>query len=67
MNEEIFLIILLADTELPEDHVEDVLNIDPAEQPSQRVGGHSQILGGQFFTLTQHHDTAPERLSRLSQ
>ena len=33
------------------DHVQDILDIDPAEQPSQRIRRRPQILGRQFLAL----------------
>src|SRR5579862_465272 len=38
---------LLADTEITENRVQDVLNIDPASKPAQRPGGQAQLLGDQ--------------------
>ena len=36
--------ILLTYTELPEDHVENVLDIDPAQQPAERIAPRSEVL-----------------------
>src|SRR5665647_222395 len=48
MNKE----ILLAYTEFPENHIKDFLDVNPAEQASQGMSGHSQLLCGEFLTLT---------------
>jgi len=42
---------LLADTEIAEDHVEHVLDIDPAGQAGQRPGGEAKLLGQEIFAL----------------
>src|SRR3954466_850292 len=47
MNEE----ILLAYTEVPEDRIQDVLDIDPPQQPAQRKSGGPQFLGDEFLAL----------------
>jgi hypothetical protein len=41
---------LFADAEIPEDHVEDVLDVDPAGQLAQGGGSEAQLLGHQVFT-----------------
>src|SRR5262249_2130770 len=41
---------LLPNTEVAEDHVEHVLDIDPAGQAAKRPGGEAQFLGDQFLT-----------------
>ena len=43
--------ILFADAKITKDHIEDILDIDPAEQPAQATGCHSKILGGEFLAL----------------
>jgi hypothetical protein len=40
------VIKLLPDAKIPEDRVEDILDIDPAEQPADRVGRDAEVLGG---------------------
>jgi hypothetical protein len=54
MNKE----ILLSYTKFPEDHVQDVFHIYPAQQAPERLRGHSQILGGKFLTLLDCVDAA---------
>src|SRR5665213_41704 len=41
---------LFADAEVAEDHVQDVLDIDPASEASERPGGDAQFLGQQILT-----------------
>jgi hypothetical protein len=48
----------LANTEIPEDHVEDILDIDPPEQPAQRSGRASQILGRELRSAADHIDAS---------
>src|SRR5882757_6250017 len=55
------------DTEVPEDHVEDVLNIDSPEQSAKRIGRSPQILRGQFFAAAYHLDASLQRFRRLPQ
>ncbi len=51
----------LADAELAEDDVEDVLYIDPAKQATKRGGVRApQLLAGMFLALPDHVDTALE-------
>ena len=38
--------ILLSDTEFPEDDVQDVLDVDPAEQATERICGRPELFGG---------------------
>ena len=38
---------LLSDAEFREDHVQQILDIDPARDAAQRCGGQTQILGDQ--------------------
>ena len=56
---------LLSDTELPEDDVENVFDINPAEQPAQRIGCGPELLRGEFFALANHCDGAPQRICGL--
>ena len=35
--------------EIPEDHVQDILDIDPAGQPAKDSRGRPQVLGDQLF------------------
>jgi hypothetical protein len=55
MNQE----LLLTYTKLAEDHVEHILDVHPAQQPSQRIGGRAQLLGDQFLALPGHRDAPP--------
>ena len=40
---------LFADAKVAENHVQDVLDIDPAGQPAERAGGDPQLLGQQIL------------------
>ena len=42
---------LRTDTEIAEDHVEHVLDIDPAGPAGQRPGGEATLLGQEIFAL----------------
>ena len=59
--------ISLTYTKLPEDHVEEVLHVDPSEQPPQRLGCDSQILRSQFFALLDCSDAPSQRHHGLLQ
>jgi hypothetical protein len=48
----------LADTELPEDHVEDFLDIDSPEQPAKQIGCPPQILRGDLLAAADHLDAS---------
>src|SRR5258708_39229526 len=50
-------IALLSDTELAKDHVQDVLDVHPAEQPPQGRRRGPQILRRQFLTLPDRAQT----------
>ena len=56
MNEE----ILLSYTKVSEDLVQDVLNINPTEQPAETVGSRPQILRDKFLALVDHSYAAPQ-------
>ena len=58
---------LFADTEFPEDHVKNILNVNPAEQPPQGICRHPQILSSELLTLPDGPDAAPQRNSGLMQ
>ena len=49
---------LLADTEVAEDHVQDILDVDPTGQAAQGTDGDAQLLGEQILTAG---DLAPQR------
>src|SRR6185437_5825510 len=38
-----------ADTKFAEDHLKNILDIDPAGEPTQRRGGRSQLFGDELF------------------
>ena len=40
---------LFADAKVAENHVQDILDIDPAGQPAKRAGGDAQLLGQQVL------------------
>src|SRR6185312_10754007 len=42
---------LLSDAELAEDDVQNVLDVDPAEQSPQRIGSGTKVLRSEFFAL----------------
>ena len=44
---------LFADAEVAENHVQDVLDIDPAGEPPERPGGDAQLLGQQILAAGQ--------------
>ena len=50
---------LLTYTELPEDDVENVLDIHPPQQPAQRMRRRPQFFRRQLLTLPDHLDAAP--------
>ena len=56
---------LLADAELAEDDVEDVLDIDPAKQATKRGRGPPQFLCGKLLALPDHIDAALEAHNSL--
>jgi hypothetical protein len=61
MNKE----ILFTYTKLTEDHIEDILDINPAKQPSQGMSSGSELFGGKFLAFTHDIDAAPQRGRRL--
>ena len=63
MNKE----LLLAYTELPENLIEDILDIDPAEQPPERMRRRPQILRDEFLALSDRIHAAPQRSRRFAQ
>ena len=50
-NESRNITILLSYAELTENHIQDILDIDPAQQPSKAEGGRPQFFGGKFLPL----------------
>src|SRR6266853_704080 len=63
MNEE----ILLTYTKLAEDNVENILNIDAPQQPSQRMRRCPELFRGEFLTSSDHLYAAMQRNRRLLQ
>src|SRR6267154_4631057 len=63
MNKE----ILLTYTNLPEDHVQDILNVHPSQQPSQRVRGGAELLGREFLACPNDFYAATQRKGRILQ
>ena len=53
--------VLLAHAKLPEDHVENILDIHPTQKPPQRISRHPQFLRGQFLTLLDYVKGMEER------
>ena len=51
---------LFADAEIPENHVQDVLDVDPADQPPERVSRQPQFLGDQFLARACTSDRAAQ-------
>ena len=54
MNKE----ILLTNTEFPEDHIQDILDIDPAQQPSQGMSRGSEVFGCKLLALADNVEAA---------
>ena len=48
-----------ADAEVAEDHVQDVLDIDPAGQPPQRAGGDAELFGQQILAAGERGLASP--------
>ena len=42
---------LLAYAEIPKDHVQDIFHVNPSREATQGLGGDSQFLGQQVFTV----------------
>ena len=56
MNEE----ILLAYTKFTKERIEDVLDINPAEQSAQGMGRRPKFLSGEFLALRNDRHAAPQ-------
>src|SRR5260370_2496682 len=54
-------------TKFAEDHVQDILDVDPAEQPAERPSRHPQLLRRQFLTFLNRRHTALHRHGRRLQ
>src|ERR1700722_19455784 len=67
MNKETTIVILLSYTEFPENDVEYVLHVDPAQQPAQGHSRTSQFLRGQFLTPANHVCAALQRSRSFAQ
>jgi hypothetical protein len=65
--EEMNIKSLFADTKLPKNCVEDVFDINPAEQPTQKIGRPAQLLRDQFLTLPDRQEAPLQRARRLLQ
>src|ERR1700754_5218213 len=48
--------ILFPNTELTEDHVQDILDVDPAQQSPQRMNRCSELLGRQLLAVADNVD-----------
>ena len=59
--------ILLTYTEFPEDYIEHVLHVDPAQQPSQDSSRAPQFLRRKLLTSIHHRYAAMQHSSRLLQ
>ena len=55
------------DAELAKDHVENVLDIDPPQQPPQGIGRPAQLLRRQLLALSNHGRAAAQSLRSLLQ
>jgi hypothetical protein len=47
MNEK----ILLTNTEIPKDHIQNIFDVDPPQEPPQGMNRDPQVLRGEFLTL----------------
>src|ERR1700733_6789902 len=63
MNKE----ILLSYTEFSKDDIENVLDINPAQQPPQRNRRPSQFFRSEFLTASNHRNAAMQHIRRLPQ
>lgn len=52
---------LFADAEIAENHVEDVLYIDPAGEPPEGAGGDAQLLGQQILACGEIGRQCPQQ------
>src|ERR1019366_7626701 len=52
---------LLSYTKFSEDHIQDILDIDPTKQPTQRMNRSPQILRREFLAVPYHFHTALQR------
>src|ERR1700730_2284876 len=59
--------ILFPDTEIAKNHLQDVFDINPAQQPPQGMNCYPQLLGGEFLTLADRDHAALQRSPRLLQ
>jgi len=64
LNEEI---ALLSDTKLPKDHIQNILNVDPAKQSSEGISRRPQILRRQLLPLPDSGDAPLQGGGRLLQ
>src|SRR5260370_31828075 len=61
MNEE----ILLTNTKISKDHIQDIFNVDPTEHAPQGMSRDPQILCGEFLPLVDRAYTTVQRIRRL--
>src|SRR5437868_1116297 len=59
--------ILLTNTKLLEDGVEDIFDVHPPDQPTQEMNRSSQLLCRKFLALSDKDYTALQRSGRLLQ
>ena len=58
----------LPDTEVPEDHVENVVNVDTTGEPSERAGGEPQFLSEKILTVQEvRREGSAQRIERVLQ
>ena len=57
---------VFADAEVAEDHVQNVLDVDPAGQPAERVRGDAQLLGQQILAGGDSRIRARRSAARVS-
>src|SRR6185437_1495081 len=67
MNIKVNVKLLLSDTKLPEDHIQDILDVDAPKQTSERKCRRPQILCCKFLAPREHVYTALQRSGRLPQ
>jgi hypothetical protein len=58
-------VALLADTKIPEDHIQKILDTHPARQPPERPGRQPQFLGNELLPSGRLRDRARKRPRHL--
>jgi hypothetical protein len=61
MNQNMNKEILFTYTKLPEDHIQNVFDVYPAEQSSQGIDRCPQVLRHEFLALSDSSNAAPQR------